>query len=122
MGPTWRPWWRRSSSTLSGWRSRANGSWTFHQRSLWRCSPATYLDLERRCGMGLDRGSLTLCREGPHSYTHWLTDAGLAGTGAGDRDLRIGGSRSPTATWYSVVVPEADLRRERPIRCRDGKM
>src|SRR3989449_4022468 len=46
--PTWRPWSKRSCSTLSGCSSMASGSCTSHQSFLWHWRPEVKRDLERR--------------------------------------------------------------------------
>src|SRR3989454_1186104 len=50
--PTWRPWSKRSWSTLSGWSSVAFGSCTSHQSFLWHWRPEVKRDFERRRGEG----------------------------------------------------------------------
>src|SRR2546425_45178 len=55
--PTWRPWSKRSCSTLSGCSSGASRSCTSHQSFLWHWRPEVKRDLERRWVAAGSRGS-----------------------------------------------------------------
>src|SRR5712691_11538391 len=63
--PTWRPWSKRSCSTLSGCSSTAPGSCTSHQSFLWHCRPEVKRDLERRAPVVMMRTLASGCDRKP---------------------------------------------------------